>query len=152
MENNNYRRFAIMLIISFFIMYGVMFLNVDKLDHICVSTTRAYMALLMVSPMALLMLTLMGGMYKNKRLNMIISITSVAVFVLALAGLRAQTFIGDKQYMEAMIPHHSSAILTSQEAHITDPEVKKLSESIIQAQEEEIAQMKNILNRMEKKK
>lgn len=55
----------------------------------------------------------------------------------------------DKQYMKAMIPHHSSAILTSEKANIKDPEVKKLAEEIIKAQEEEIAQMKKVLERME---
>ncbi len=48
-----------------------------------------------------------------------------------------------------MIPHHSQAILTSQKADIQDPEVKMLAQEIIKAQEEEIAQMKEILERME---
>ena len=52
--------------------------------------------------------------------------------------------------MKGMIPHHSSAIMTSKHANIKDPEVKKLSEEIIKSQEEEIAQMKNILKRMKK--
>ena len=41
--------------------------------------------------------------------------------------------------MKAMIPHHSSVIMTSKNANINDPEVKKLSEQIIKSQEEEIA-------------
>ena len=41
-----------------------------------------------------------------------------------------------------MIPHHSIAILTSKRADLKDPEVKKLAEEIIQAQEEEIDKMK----------
>ena len=51
--------------------------------------------------------------------------------------------------MKAMIPHHSSAILTSQQANITDPEVRKLADDIIKAQEKEIAAMKNMLNRLQ---
>jgi uncharacterized protein (DUF305 family) len=50
--------------------------------------------------------------------------------------------------MKAMIPHHSSAILTSKNADIKDAEVKRLSEEIIKAQVEEIKQMKEILNRL----
>jgi uncharacterized protein (DUF305 family) len=38
--------------------------------------------------------------------------------------------------------HHSIAILTSKRADLKDPEVKKLAEEIIQAQEEEIDKMK----------
>lgn len=63
--------------------------------------------------------------------------------------LRTQTPIGDKAYMKAMIPHHSSAILTSKHAQIKDPEVRKLADQIIQSQEREIAQMEKILERMD---
>jgi uncharacterized protein (DUF305 family) len=67
-----------------------------------------------------------------------------------LVGLRTQTPIGDVQYMKAMIPHHSSAILVSKNANLKDPEVKKLSEEIIKAQEKEIAQMEAKIKEMEK--
>lgn len=133
---------------SFIVMYGVMFLNVDEASHIYLSTTRTYMALLMVLPMAVLMIVMMGSMYPNKALNGAIILVSIVLFGIILAGLRTQTPIGDKQYMKAMIPHHSSAIMTSRNANITDPEVKKLSEQIIRSQEEEIATMKKILERM----
>lgn len=53
--------------------------------------------------------------------------------------------------MKAMIPHHSSAILTSKHADISDPEVKELSEQIIKSQEKEIEQMHNILKRLKNK-
>ncbi|SDD41422.1 hypothetical protein SAMN05216323_11802 [Williamwhitmania taraxaci] len=65
MKNDSYKTFGIMLIISFCIMYAVMFLNVDKADHIYLSLSRLYMSLLMVSPMAILMLILMKMMYKD---------------------------------------------------------------------------------------
>ncbi|MBD1396469.1 DUF305 domain-containing protein [Pontibacter sp. JH31] len=147
MKENNYKKFALMLGASFVIMYTVMFLNVDRLDHVYLSLTRVYMTLLMVSPMALLMLFLMSHMYKNKKLNALIGALSAAVFVIVLLLLRTQTFIGDDEYIKAMIPHHSSAILTSQEADIKDPELKKLAEEIIKTQKEEIAQMKGILHK-----
>jgi uncharacterized protein (DUF305 family) len=72
----------------------------------------------------------------------------VAVFILVLTGLRSQTPIGEVQYMKAMIPHHSSAIMVSKHANIQDPEVKKLSEVIIASQEKEIAEMEAILNQL----
>lgn len=149
MKNNNYLKFAMMLTGSFVIMYSVMYLNADRFSHIFLNTTRLYMTLLMVSPMALLMLFFMRDMYKNKKANVAITITGIMIFALSLTFLRTQSFVSDKQYMKAMIPHHSSAILTSQEANIKDPEVKKLSMEIIKAQEEEIALMKKILDRME---
>ena len=150
MKKNVYRVFFIMLAISFVIMYSVMYLNVYKLNHVYLSLTRAYMTLLMVSPMAVLMILLMAHMYHNRKANRIIIISSISVFILALFLLRTQTPINDVQYMKAMIPHHSSAILTSKEANIRDPEVKELSRQIIESQEAEIEQMKNILKRIER--
>lgn len=139
-----------MLVVSFIIMYGVMFLNVDDASHIYLSNTRLYMSLLMVSPMALLMLMMMGKMYPNRKLNFAISAGSICIFIVALYLLRTQTFISDQQYMQAMIPHHSSAIMTSKHANIKDPELKKLSESIIASQQKEIEEMKGMLERMDK--
>lgn len=149
MKSGNYLKFMIMLGISFVIMYGVMYLNVYDTEHIYLNTTRLYMAFLMVSPMALLMLAMMGGMYPDRKKNTLIIVLSIFVFALSLTFLRRQIPVGDVQYMKAMIPHHSSAILTSEQADITDPEVKELAREIIKAQEEEIAQMKKILKRME---
>jgi FtsH-binding integral membrane protein len=146
--NDNYKTFGLMLLISFCIMYAVMFLNVNNIGHVFLSITRFYMSVLMVSPMAILMLTLMKMMYRNKKLNQLIYFTASFTFVLALFLLRSQIPIGDTQYMKAMIPHHSSAIMTSTQADILDPEVKALSEKIIRSQQEEIAQMKAILKRM----
>jgi hypothetical protein len=150
MKSSPYSKFALMLTVSFIIMYSVMFLNVDRLDHIYLNMNRLYMALLMITPMALLMLAFMGDMYKNRKVNTAIIIASIAVFVAVLAFLRNQSSVGDVQYIKAMIPHHSSAILTSQEAALKDPELKKLADEIIKAQEKEIAQMKSMLDRLQK--
>lgn len=150
MKELSYKKFVIMMLISFLIMYIVMFLNIDKISHYHTSTTRIYMALLMVAPMAVVMMTMMGKMYPDKRINTGIVISGIVLFAVILAALRTQTPIRDIQYMKAMIPHHSSAIMVSKNADIKDPEVKKLSEQIIQSQEKEIAEMEAILNRLEK--
>ncbi len=143
---NNYHKLLIMLAVSFLVMYVVMFLNIVDLGHIYFSMTRVYMALLMVCPMALMMLFLMGRMYGNKKLNSAIIVVAVVVFIIALTFLRTQTFVDDSQYMKAMIPHHSSAIMTSENADIEDAEVKELAEQIIITQKEEIKIMKELLN------
>ncbi len=49
-----------------------------------------------------------------------------------------------------MIPHHSSAIMVSEKAHLEDPEAIQLAKEIIEAQKREIAQMKKMLSRLEK--
>ncbi|WP_343203412.1 DUF305 domain-containing protein [Hoeflea sp.] len=51
----------------------------------------------------------------------------------------------DVDYMEAMIPHHSIAILTSKRARISDPRVRELADEIIAAQEREIAEMQMLI-------
>jgi len=157
MENMNhqkqgnavYRKLFFTLIISFIIMYVVMFLNVDEIDQIYISITRTYMALLMVAPMAVLMMLMMGNMYHNKKLNSIIIGSGITVFIVAFIFLRNQTFVSDSQYMKAMIPHHSSAIMTSKHSEIKDPEVKILSENIIKSQQEEIKKMKEKIKELQ---
>ena len=150
MKGMSYKHFSIMMLISFFIMYIVMFLNIDDISHFQTSTTRIYMALLMVSPMAVVMMAMMGKMYPNRKTNMGIIIAAIVVFIVTLTALRTQTPIGDVQYMKAMIPHHSSAIMVSKHANIQDPEVKKLSEQIIASQEKEIAEMNQMIERLSK--
>lgn len=148
MNSMRYKKFTMMMIISFLIMYIIMFLNMDKIYHYHTSATRIYMAIMMVAPMAVVMMIIMGSMYPNKKTNAGIIVVSIIVFIVALAALRTQTPISDVQYMKAMIPHHSSAIMTSKNANIKDPEVRKLADSIIASQEREIAQMEAILKRM----
>lgn len=147
-HNSSYKKFAAMMLVSFIMMYSIMFLNVFEIDHVMLSTTRTYMTLLMVAPMAISMLLFMWKMYKNKMLNYLIIISSVIIFVISLFGLRTQTPISDIQWMKAMIPHHSSAILTSTNANFKDPEVQQLANDIIQAQEKEIAEMKAMIKRL----
>jgi uncharacterized protein (DUF305 family) len=53
--------------------------------------------------------------------------------------------VGDRQFMRAMIPHHSAAIQMARESSITDPRVQKLIEGIISSQEQEIAEMQALL-------
>jgi len=50
-----------------------------------------------------------------------------------------------------MIPHHSIAILTSERAHISDPRIRRLADDIIEAQRKEIAEMKVLIEDLEKK-
>lgn len=75
---------------------------------------------------------------------------SLILFTGALVLVRTQRpIIGDVLWMKAMIPHHSIAILTSKRADIKDPEVKKLADDIIKAQQKEIEEMKAMIKRME---
>jgi FlaA1/EpsC-like NDP-sugar epimerase len=150
MKGNNYAKFFLMLGLSFLAMYITMYLNTYAIDHVYFSLTRFYMSCLGISAMAVIMLSLMLNMYTNKKKNIAIYVGSLVLFLGALGLVRAQSpIIGDVLWMKAMIPHHSIAILTSERADISDPEVKKLAEDIIKAQKREITEMKRMIERLE---
>ena len=150
MKGSNYGKFFGMLGFSFIAMYITMYLNTYEFDHVYFSLTRFYMTCLGISAMAVIMLSFMLNMYKNKKKNIGIYLGSAVLFLAALGLVRAQgPVIGDVLYMKAMIPHHSIAILTSKRADLKDPETKKLAKGIIEAQEREIAEMKKIISRLE---
>ena len=100
--------------------------------------------------MAVIMLSFMLNMYQKKGINIAIYIGSIVVFALTLWVIRSQSTVGDTDYMKAMIPHHSIAIMTSERAQITDPRVRKLADEIIAAQRREISEMKYLINELER--
>lgn len=144
-----YGRFAAMIATSTVVMFILMYVNVYALGHIQFSQTRFWMAFVMGAAMSVIMLAWMWGMYKNMKVNLGILAGSVVVFALALWLVRSQETVDDVSYMKAMIPHHSIAILTSERAHIKDPEVRKLADGIIDAQVREITEMKRLIARLE---
>lgn len=149
---SRYTKFVLMLLASFIAMYITMYFNTYEISHAYFSLTRFYMACLGISAMAVIMLLFMLKMYSDKKKNIAILLGSLILFVSALTLVRSQTPIGDVLYMKAMIPHHSIAILTSKRADIKDPEVRKLANEIIKAQEKEIAEMKAFIKRLESDK
>ena len=152
-ENSKYTKFFLMIGCSFIAMYVTMYLNTYSIDHVYFSLTRFYMTCLGISTMAIIMLLFMLGMYKDKKKNIAIIVGSIILFISALVLVRAQKpIVGDMLWLRAMIPHHSIAILTSERADIQDPEVKKLANSIIEAQKKEIEEMKQMINRLENEK
>lgn len=145
----SYVRFGMMVATSTVVMFGLMYLNTYALGHVMFSQTRMWMALLMGATMAFIMLLFMWGMYKNRAANVAILIGAVAVFAASLWLVRSQQTVGDVDYMRAMIPHHSIAVLTSTQAHLRDPQVRELADGIIKAQVREIARMKQLISELE---
>ena len=146
---SKYARFGLMIATSTVVMFGLMYLNTYRFDHVFFSETRVYMAFVMGATMSVIMLLFMLGMYDNKKLNAGILIGSVAVFAAALWLVRSQTTVEDVSYMRAMIPHHSIAIMTSERANISDPRVRELADEIIAAQRREIREMKALILELE---
>jgi len=137
----SYGRFAVMIVTSTVVMFGLMYLNTYAWDHARFSETRTYMALLMGSAMAVIMLGFMLSMYGRTAVNVGIFVTAVAVFAGSLWLVRSQATVEDASYMRAMIPHHSIAILTSERSELSDVRTCELAVGIIEAQRREIAEM-----------
>lgn len=135
-------RFFAMIGTSMVVMFFLMYLNSYQIfDHAWFSETRLFMALIMGAAMMFIMLAFMLGMYKNSKVNVAVFAGSVLLLLLSVWLVRSQTTVTGVDYMEAMIPHHSIAILTSERSGIEDPRVRELADEIIAAQRREIKEM-----------
>ena len=146
---NPYVKFTLMILTSTIVMFIMMYFNTYQLDHVYFSETRAYMALYMGAVMAIIMLAFMSNMYKKTKVNLLVYGISVVMFAVGLWGVRSQATVDQVDWMQAMIPHHSIAILTSSRADIEDPRVRDLADGIIEAQKREIAEMQALIEELE---
>jgi hypothetical protein len=136
-----------MLISHFLIMFAVMYTMVDKWEDVFINLNQFYMTMMMVTPMTMGMLLFMRAMYPNKKLNTILHAASIVAFGAFFSFMRAQSFVGDEQFLKSMIPHHSGAILMCEKAQLSNPEIIKFCDVIIQTQQDEIATMKAMLKK-----
>ncbi len=142
----SYGRFAAMIATSTVVMFLLMYSTEYRWSDVWWSQTRTWMALFMGAMMAVIMLGFMLDMYTDKKTNLAIFAGSAVVFAAALFFARSQATVGDVDWMRAMIPHHSIAILTSSRAQIRDPRVRRLADDIILAQKREIAEMEALIH------
>jgi uncharacterized protein (DUF305 family) len=146
-----YRNFAAMIATSVAVMYALTYANTLRMSDVYWSETRGYMALLMGAAMAAVMLGFMKSMYTDRKKNLAILGVASLVFALSVYLVRSQEAVGDIAWMKGMIPHHSIAILTSERAHLKDPRVQALAESIAASQRKEISEMQMLIKDLEGK-
>lgn len=146
----SWAKFAVMIATSTFLMFFLMYQLVYSFDHATFSVNRLVAALVMGCVMTVVMLCFMSSMYKGL-------VKKIAVFTVAVsAGIiltymnRNQTLIGDVNFMRSMIPHHSIAINNARKASISDPRVRELADQIIESQISEIAEMKLLIDDIER--
>ena len=149
MHDNHYPKLLIMALLSFVSMYILMYAMVNTIGNVFNNLNQFYMAGMMTAPMVIFELLFMRSMYPDKRLNLLILVTSLIALVGFFAFIRQQTAISDTQFLRSMIPHHSGAILMCERSSIQDPEIQTLCDAIIESQQVEIDQMKVILERLE---
>ena len=146
-----YKRFALMAVAMFVAMYFIMYAMIDGLQNLIPNINNLYMTLLMVSAMLIIELWIMKGMYQNKKINRVIITFSLAIGIFSWFGIREQLFVGDKEFVKGMIPHHAAAVLMSEKAKLTDPELIELQKNILETQAKEIEFMKRKLKEFENK-
>ena len=142
MHDKPYARLAAMAALHFAAMFALMYAMVDRFANVLPTLNQAYMAAVMTSPMLIFELLLMGSMYPQKRVNLGVGAAALAVLVGAFAAIRAQTAIGDAQFLRSMIPHHAGALLMCEQAPLRDPEIRALCRTITHGQQTEIDWMK----------
>lgn len=140
-----YVMLLVSVLASFVAMYLFMFAMADRWANVYFNLSAVYMTGLMAGSMLPIMLATMPGMFKNRKLNAALWLASAAVLALFWGLLRTEAGVGDRQFMRAMISHHSAAIQMCNEASLSDPRVKGLCEGIVSSQTREIAEMKALL-------
>ena len=148
-ETKMYLRFAAMILTAMVVMYWTMFASTWEWSHVQFSESRVLMALTMGGTMGLVMLAWMLNMYKNMKGNIAIVVASLLLLVGGIVLDRSQATVDDRNWMSAMIPHHSLAITRSERADIDDIRVCQLAVDIIVAQEKEIAEMEWLIEDIE---
>ena len=146
-HHNPYGLLAGMIVLSFIAMYILMYAMVDTFGNVFNSINQVYMAGLMAAPMELIELALMRSMYPDNRLNAGIAAVAIVALIGFFLAIQTQTFVTDTQFLRSMIPHHSGAILMCSKASLQGKELKELCRNILKSQDEEIKQMRRMLEK-----
>ena len=142
----------IMFIMSFLIQYFFMStITVNSFANITNSYGKIYLSIIMAFSMILTEVLFHDhqyGVFSIKTYSVILSIMGLFIYL-----YRNQVAIGDKQYLEEMIEHHSMALLTSEKIlEKTDNyNVAKIAKYIRQQQQDEINSMRSLIQEIDSK-
>lgn len=144
MYKKNIIQFIVMTLIG--ICFNPMNMLAYRFKDLYFSLTLFYGGLLMASNMVWsheIVHYLSMGMF-DKKLFLFGIILSVIIVMI----MRKQILVNDKQWLRRMIPHHSTALTTSNQImkKTKDKKIKKLANEIIETQEREIKLMKDMIN------
>ena len=142
----SWRRFAGMIATSIVIMFFLMYQLIYSLDHATFSVNRLVASLVMGCVMTVVMLGFMWSMYHGAGIKIGVVAGAAILGLVLLMTNRSQAAIDDVRFMTSMIPHHSIAINNARKASISDPRVRELADKIIESQVQEIAEMKLLID------
>jgi uncharacterized protein (DUF305 family) len=146
MRDLHYGTLALMAAIHFVAMYVLMYAMVETYQQVVPNNNTLYMAALMTSPMLLMEVLLMRGMYPDRGKNAVVILAGLVFLIGAFAAIRKQALVGDEQFLKSMIPHHSGAILMCRESSLSDQRVLDLCRGIVESQKREIEEMESLLD------
>jgi len=149
MSKTHYGRLLLMAALSFVSMYVLMYAMVNAFANVYSNFNQFYMAGLMTAPMVIIEIALMGAMYENKKMNLVIIGAGLIALIVFWILIRQQIGISDTQFLRSMIPHHGGAVLMCEKAPIEDPRITELCRTIIGGQQAEIDQMRSLLRELE---
>jgi hypothetical protein len=137
-----------MALLHFVLMFVLMYAMVDRITYVYPNMNQVYMAALMTSLCFFWKSSSWETCTETGQSSSLIAAVSVAIFMVSFVFIRLQAGINDGEFLRSMISHHSGAILMCREASLTDPEVRSLCTRIIRSQQEEINQMRTMLERL----
>lgn len=132
-----------MVIGSFLVQYVLMSIIMTRdRSHITNNVGKIYISVIMV-----LFMILLTSLVERHNTFSLIAVTGLVLFIYLY---RKQIAINDKQYLENMIEHHSMALLTSEEIlkKTDNVYVTNIARNIIQTQQDEIKEMRDLINKM----
>ena len=138
----------IMFIFSFLIQYFLMPpLMVNSFENITNNIGKVYLSIIMGLSMVLVeifMHDMHYGIVSFTKYGIIISMIILFIYL-----YRNQVAIKDKEYLKGMIEHHSMAVFMSEEIlkKTDDYHIAKLAKNIIQTQNDELKEMKELLQK-----
>ena len=150
MMHMGWGRFVAMIAASTALMFLLMYQLVYTFEHATFSVNRLVASLIMACVMGAIMIAFMWSMYKGTAAKIVIVVGAVLLGSTLLYINRSQSLIGDVTFMRLMIPHHSIAINNAGRAGISDPRVRELADQIIESQLREIAEMKLLIEDIER--
>lgn len=142
----------VMFIMSFLIQYFFMStITTNSFVNITNSYGKVYLSVIMALTMILTEVLLHDhhyGVFSVKTYSVILSIMFLFIYL-----YRNQIAIGDKQYLEEMIEHHSMALLTSEKIlkKTDNYKVAKIAKNISQQQQDEINSMRSLIQEIDSK-
>ena len=91
MNDSQYSNLIWMAIVSFIVMFFLMYSMVDKPENVIINVNQFYMAGLMTAPMIIIDIIIMRSMYMNKKMNLLVISVSAILLVACFFFIRIQT-------------------------------------------------------------